>query len=90
MNVRVEQMTSTRSGRGVANQCIVYAEKGQYFQSYTTVIAFRPYGGGKIQLDHRWDCSVTTGKYRNEFLGESINDTRRKIASGEYEIVNLN
>jgi len=46
---------------------------------------------GIIYLDkYSWDYSVTTGKYRNEFLGEGIAETRKKIASGEYILTNLN
>ena len=46
---------------------------------------------GFIYLDkHYWDYSRTTGKYRNEFLGEGIAETRKKIKSGEYRLVDLN
>ena len=86
--MRVEQMTSPRSGRPVANQFIVHTNEYDYFQSYNSVIAKR--GKGKVVLDeHYWDYSVTTGKYRNEFLGEGIAETRKKIASGEYELADL-
>jgi len=46
---------------------------------------------GKVYLDNnKWDYSRTTGKYRNQFLGESKKETERKIKSGEYQLVNLN
>ena len=90
MTAKVRQMTSDRSGRPVANQFIIYTNKGTYFQSYDSVIAFKS-NDGKITLDdHYWDYSRTTGKYRNQFLGESIVDTRAKIKSGEYELITLN
>lgn len=62
------------------------------FQSYNSIIAVKDYNkGGKITLDHdTWDYSVTTGKYRNQFLNEGIAETREKIASGEYKLANLN
>ena len=45
----------------------------------------------RVYLDESdWDYSVTTGKYRNQFLGEGIAETRKKIASGEYKLANLN
>jgi hypothetical protein len=45
----------------------------------------------EVTLDENsWDCSKTTGKYRNEFLGEGIADTRRKIKDGTYELADLN
>ena len=46
---------------------------------------------GQVFLDqNRWDYSTTTGKYRNEFLGEGIAETRKKIKSGEYILTDLN
>ena len=88
--VRVEQMTSPRSGRPVANQFEIYTPKGVYFQSYRSIIAFKPYNG-KTQLDeYYWDYSVTTSRYRNEFLNENTNETRRRIKEGEYKLTNLN
>ena len=38
----------------------------------------------------RWNCSRTTSKYRNQFLGETINETREKIKNGTYKLKNLN
>ena len=90
MTAKVRQMKSVRSGRPVANQFILYAPDGNYFQSYNSVIAFRN-NNRKVILDsYYWDYSRTTGKYRNQFLGEGIIDTRAKIESGEYELADLN
>lgn len=90
MKIKVKQMTSNRSGRPVANQFIIYTSEGRYFQSYDSVIAFKD-NKGNITLDlDDWDYSRTTGKYRNEFLGEGIAETRCKIESGEYKLENLN
>jgi len=87
--MRVENMESS-SGNAITNQFIIYGDDGTYFQSYNTIIAFWPFGG-KVQLDaDRWDYSVTTGKYRNIFLGEDKRATEKKIKSGEYTLVNLN
>ena len=45
----------------------------------------------RVFLDeYYWDYSRTTGKYRNQFLGEYIDETRSKIKSGEYKLKNLN
>ena len=75
----------------VKNQFEITTPEGRYFQSYDSIIAFRPNNGGKIQLDSRyWDYSKTTGKYRNQFLDEKKADTEKKIASGEYELTDLN
>ena len=86
---KIQNMQSS-NGNDVPNQLKIYTEQGKYFQSYNTIIAFRPIHG-KVQLDrNKWDYSTTTGKYRNQFLGEGIAETRKKIASGEYELVDLN
>lgn len=74
----------------VKNQFEISTPEGRYFQSYDSVIVFIP-NGGKIQLDEKyWDYSITTGKYRNQFLGEDKKETEKKIASGEYILTNLN
>jgi len=89
MKIKVRNMYSS-SGNPVANQFIIYTDEGTYFQSYDSVIAFRD-NNSKITLDdYYWDYSRTTGKYRNEFLGEYIKDTRTKIESGEYILADLN
>lgn len=73
------------------NQFIIETPKGTYFQSYDSVIAFKPNNGGKIQLDTKyWDYSATTSKYRNQFLSGGIAETRAKIANKEYKLVDLN
>lgn len=84
MNIPVENMAK--------NQLIIETRNGQYFQSYNSFIAFRPFNPFKpIQLDiNKWDFSRTTGKYRNAFLCETISETIKKIASGEYALTELN
>jgi len=47
--MRVEQMTG-RTGQAVANQFMIFSEEGVAFQSYDTIIAFKPYDG-KILID---------------------------------------
>lgn len=90
MTAKVRQMKSFSSGRPVANQFVIYTDEGTYFQSYDSVIAFRD-NNRKIILDsYYWDYSRTTSKYRNQFLGEGIADTRSKIESGEYKLADLN
>lgn len=94
--MKVKNMTSSR-GNAIANQFIIETDKGIGFQSYNSMIAFIPSGGSlnyegrKTQLDrNKWDYSTTTGKYRNQFLGETKAETQKKIDSGEYELVDLN
>ena len=79
------------SGRAVVNQFIIYTAEGRYFQSYASVIAFIPFGGGHILIDSsKWDYSTTTGKYRNIFLGETKAETQKKIDAGIYKFAELN
>ena len=86
--MKVENMTSAR-GNKVANQFIINSEEGCYFQSYNSIIV--KIEGREVYLDeYYWDYSVTTGKYRNDFLGEGIAETRAKIKSGEYILMDLN
>jgi hypothetical protein len=88
-NVKVENMTSN-NGNNIPNQFIIRTGEGIYFQSYKSIIAFEP-REGKTQLDeYYWNYSVTTGKYRNIFLGEDRKETERKIKDGIYTLTNLN
>ncbi len=91
--MKVENMTG-RTGREVANQFIVTREtrKGDEvtFQSYNSaIVTITPNGTVKLDKNY-WDYSVTTGKYRNQFLGETKKETQAKIDSGEYKLANLN
>ena len=89
-NVKVYNMNSPRSGSPVANQFEIETADGTYFQSYKTMIAFRS-NDRKITLDRdSWAYSVTTGRYRNQFLNEGIAETRKKIRSGKYALADLN
>jgi len=91
--MKVTNMTSSR-GNKVANQFIIEDIQAgpqagnhyRYFQSYDSVIVRRRawtvdgVTEYEICLDETyWDYSVTTGKYRNQFLGEGIAETRKKI-----------
>lgn len=88
MIARVENMVSPK-GNKVANQFIITLGDVVFFQSYNTVIAKKTCGN--VYLDkNKWDCSNTTGKYRNIFLGEKKKETEKKIKNGEYILADLN
>ena len=88
--MKVRNMESSK-GKKVPNQMIITTDTDVYFQSYDTVIARRCLNTGQIYLDKsKWDYSKTTGIYRNQFLGEGVGETRKKIASGEYLLADLN
>lgn len=79
--VKVENMTS-RSGRQTPNQFIIYGEDYELLQSYSSPIAMIK--GGETYIFKNWNYSRTTGKYRNQFLGETREETLKKLKSGEY------
>jgi len=92
--IKVKQLRSATSGRDIPNQFIITTEDRKIFQSYDSIIAVKINMGNEkdyIMLDKTyWDYSRTTGKYRNQFLGEDIKTTRKKIKSGEYKLWDLN
>ena len=63
---------------------IISTNEGDFLYSYGTLIAGKV--NGQVYLNENyWDYSATTGKHRNEFLGEGIAETRKKIKSGKYQ-----
>lgn len=63
---------------------IISTNEGDFLYSYGTLIAGKV--NGQVYLNENyWDYSSTTGKHRNEFLGEGIAETRKKIKSGKYQ-----
>jgi len=88
--MKISNFTSN-NGNKIANQFLIQEKDKETFQSYNSIIAVKNYKTQKTYLDeYYWDYSVTTGKYRNMFLGEGIEETRRKIKEGIYKLKNLN
>lgn len=86
----VQQMCSSKGNR-VPNQFIIWTDNGRYFQSYQTIIAFKPHNNAYTILDtDAWDYSVTTSRYRNKFLELNKKETQERIDSGEFVLANLN
>ena len=85
-NIRVENMTSN-SGDDVPNQFIIYTQYGKMFKSYDSNIAFIPKDENIIYLGEDWDYSVTTGKYRNDFLRLNKKELEAKIVNGSAKIL---
>jgi len=88
--MKVENM-KTSNGNAVVNQFIIRDDEGNvFFQSYDSIIA-KIDKFSNVTLDERyWDYSSTTGKYRNMFLGEGINEARKNIKEGIYKLADLN
>lgn len=73
------------------NMAILEDENAKYLYSYNTCIAKQYHNYKNIELDiNYWEYSTTTGKHRNEFLGETKSETQAKINSGEYKLTDLN
>jgi len=103
--MKVQNMKG-KTGRSIPNQFIINEAhfqmpedtyEGQAFQSYQSIIALKAFHCGntgntyKVFLDiNKWDYSTTTGKYRNQFLGETKSETENKIKTGLYKLVDLN
>ena len=89
MNIPKIRNIIGHSGKEVKNQFIIETKGITIFQSYDSVICMRK--NGKMYLDeYYWDYSTTTGKYRNIFLGESKQETEKKIKSKENKLNKLN
>jgi len=90
--MKIQNMTS-KCGREAPNQFIIFDSEATYFQSYDSIVVKTCFEDSerKVYLDSNyWDYSVTTGKYRNQFLGETKAETLKKIKSGEYVLTDLN
>ena len=62
------------------NQFEVYTDEGVYFQSYDSVVAFKPNSSEeKIRVGVDWDYSRTTMKYVGQFLGQNTAKIRKDI-----------
>ena len=87
--IGVDYARSSR-GRLVSHALVIRTRAGLCFVSYGKVIVFKPFIG-LVELDPRyWDCSVTTSRYRTQFLNEPTKETRRKLDLGIYVLKELN
>ena len=76
---------SSHRGNFVSNQNIVTFENAVIFVSYGSIIVVEYKGVTYLGKD--WDYSRTTGKYRNNFLGETKKETQEKLDSGIYKLL---
>ena len=82
---KVQNLSSPRSNRPVANQYDLVFENGIGFQSYGTLIAFRM--NGYLYLTDYHDYSKTTSKYCTEWTGFSTDERRKGLNSGKFIFV---
>lgn len=68
--LHVENLKSARSGREVPNQFHIKDTEKRLdtFQSYDSMIVCVDWENETISFGEDWDYSVTTAKYRNQFM----------------------
>lgn len=86
----VKNMTNAKGNRAIDQFIIIDTDTGiKYLQSLGSIIAKKH--DGMIYLDERyWLSSKISGKYRDQFLNESLEETQAKIANGKYILTDLN
>ena len=102
--IKAKNIISDR-GNPITNQIIITDTKKdkETFQSYDSIIVIKEYKPERyswntpkehktnVTLDeYYWNYSRTTSKYRNIFLRETTEETKRKIKEGTYKLTNLN
>lgn len=89
MKTTVKQFEG-RNG-AVINQFIITTPEATIFKSYNLIIV-KEDKGGKTYLDENYyNYSVTTCKYRNQFLGVgNSKEVEKGIKTGKYILTNLN
>lgn len=82
---KVQNLSSPRSYRPVANQYDLIHENGIAFQSYGSLIAVRM--NGYLYLTDAHDYSKTTSKYATEWTGFTTKERRAGLESGKFIFV---
>lgn len=92
-NIKIAQLINDK-GNGASNQFVVETDKGRYFQSYDTIIAFVPYNSYDIVLSNDWENSKSTSKHLYIFLRDYTRfyanqrkDILRGIKDGKLKVV---
>jgi hypothetical protein len=67
------------------NQVVVTTPTMSTLFSYDTPIATKVQD--MVYLHDDWNYSMTTGKYRNIFLGEDGKETKKKLLQGKYKLL---
>lgn len=72
--LKVRNLTSSRSGREVANQFVITDTEANKtsFQSYDSPIIEIDFANNILKVFRNWNYSKTTGKYRNQFMSEEF------------------
>lgn len=87
--MKVSQMINN-NGKPALNQFIITTDKGQYFKSYDSLIAFKPRCGATEVLTSAWDYSATTVKHLKIFLNANLTKAQlqKRIDNGSLILDN--
>ena len=87
--MKVHNMESPRTGKPVVNQFVIVDDNRLVFQSYDSMIVEWNKATSTLTFGKNWNYSVTTAKYRNEFLSEyfpALADTKKlKLVKEMYD-----
>ncbi len=92
MCIRVKSMIPLHGKKAPNHSVVECGDLKRYFHSYSSIVACQDLFTGEVLLDRDYwrACSITTGRYREQFLGETPRETQIKIDSGKYRLVDLN
>lgn len=71
--MKVENMTSVKTGKAIPNQFLIRDKGYIWFQSYKSTIGIVTPDNILLLDKDKWDYSVTTSKYRNAFVATYFN-----------------
>lgn len=90
--MRITQLISSK-GNPVANHFVINTKKGEYLQSYDSVVAYVPRNKFRgidenVTLGKNWDYSPTTLRHLKHFLNISYSkkEMQDKIDAGVYQV----
>ena len=80
--IKVEPLTSTRTGEAVKNQYVIHIDNNVAFQSYDSLIAVYDIENNTLTLGCNFDYSTTTSKYLNQFIEYYCCSIYRELPNG--------
>ena len=88
--MKITQLINS-NGNAATNQFNIQTNKGNYFQSYQTIIAFQDRYGNTPVLSSAWDCSATTLKHLKLFLCTSLSkkEIQKRIDAGSIIVTDI-
>ena len=64
------------------NHMVINTEYGQYFQSYDSILAFKPNDGSTITVGGHWNYGATTKKHLCKWLNTTTKEIQQGIKEG--------